>query len=143
MFLLIFGCFWPFCHRRMKSGGDYNSAPYKNFLVCSVFVCLSQPLKSFEPALGFSRNLVSSVFRAFKPQIQIFKKIRVYLLPFAYVFLQYFWSSIGIITQARGSKSLRIFLKFCIQSFITLRIQLPKFQENRSTGLADISLFLQ
>ena len=55
-----------------------------SYVVC---VCLSQPLKSFEPALGFSRNLVSSVFRAFKPQIQIFKKIRVYLLPFAYVFL--------------------------------------------------------
>ena len=56
-------------------------------IVCSLCLCLSQPLKSFEPALGFSRNLVSSVFRAFKPQIQIFKKIRVYLLPFAYVFL--------------------------------------------------------
>ena len=40
-----------------------------------------------------------------------------------------------------SSKNLRIFLKFCIQPLITLRIQLPKFHENRSAGLADISLF--
>ena len=30
-----------FCHRRMKSGGDYNSAPYKNFLLCSLCVCVT------------------------------------------------------------------------------------------------------
>ena len=55
-------------------------------LCVSVSVCPDHEL-SFEPALGFLRNLASSVFRAFETQIQSFKKIRVYLLPFAYVFL--------------------------------------------------------
>ena len=122
------------------------SVPLSQSVCVCVCVCpclCPDHVISFEPALGFSRNLASSVFRAFETQIQSFKKIRVYLLPFAYVFLQYFWSSISIITQARGSKSLRIFLKFCTQPLITLRLQLPRFQENRSAGLADISLFSQ